>query len=77
VGPGPRVIVWAVVSCGGDEEARYHGRRFTFSALEVQHSSCMTCGPGSPCQRLGRLGVRCASVGISCSVLGRERESLP
>jgi hypothetical protein len=25
---GPRVIDWAVVSCGGDEEARYRVRRF-------------------------------------------------
>jgi hypothetical protein len=32
VGPGPRVRVWAVVSCGGDEEARYHGRWFAFRA---------------------------------------------
>jgi hypothetical protein len=28
VGLGPRVIDWAVVSCGGDEEARYRVRRF-------------------------------------------------
>jgi hypothetical protein len=28
VGLGPRVIDWAVVSCGGDEEAHYRGRRF-------------------------------------------------
>jgi hypothetical protein len=28
VGLGPYVIDWAVVSCGGDEETRYHGRRF-------------------------------------------------
>jgi hypothetical protein len=32
VGLGPRVIDWAVVSCGGDEEARYRGRRFAFRA---------------------------------------------
>jgi hypothetical protein len=32
VGPGPRVRDWAVVSCGGDEEARYRGRRFAFRA---------------------------------------------
>jgi hypothetical protein len=54
-----------------------HARRFAFSALGVQHSSCMTCGPGPPCQRLGRLGVRCVLVGTSYSVFGRERESLP
>ena len=35
----------------------------------------MTCGPGPPCQRLGRFGARCASNRISCSVSGRERES--
>jgi hypothetical protein len=32
MGPDPRVRDWAVVSCGGDEEARYRGRRFTFRA---------------------------------------------
>jgi hypothetical protein len=32
VGPGPRVRDWAVVSCGGDEEARYRGRWFAFRA---------------------------------------------
>jgi hypothetical protein len=32
VGLGPRVIDWAVVSCGGDEEARYRGRRFALRA---------------------------------------------
>jgi hypothetical protein len=32
VGLGPRVIDWVVVSCGGDEEARYRGQRFTFRA---------------------------------------------
>jgi hypothetical protein len=29
VGLGPCVIDWAVVSCGGDEEARYCVRRFS------------------------------------------------
>jgi hypothetical protein len=33
VGLGPRVIDWAVVSCGGDEGAHYCGRRFTFRAV--------------------------------------------
>jgi hypothetical protein len=46
VGLGPRVIDWVVGSCGGDEEARYRGWQFAFSALGDQHSSCMTCGPG-------------------------------
>jgi hypothetical protein len=32
VGLGPRVIDWAVVSCGGDEGARYRVRRFTLQA---------------------------------------------
>jgi hypothetical protein len=35
VGLGPRVIDWVVVSCGGDEEARYRGRRFAFRACAV------------------------------------------
>jgi hypothetical protein len=32
VGLGPRVIDWVVVSRDGDEEARYHERRFAFRA---------------------------------------------
>jgi hypothetical protein len=32
VGQGPRVIDWAVVSCGRDEEARYRGRQFALRA---------------------------------------------
>jgi hypothetical protein len=75
VGLGPRVIDWAIVSCGGDEEARYRGRRFAFFAPKVQRTIHMTCGPGPPCHRLGRLGVWCASVGISCSISACERES--
>jgi hypothetical protein len=39
-------------------------RRFAFFALGNRHTSCMTCGPGPPCHRLGRLGARCASDGI-------------
>jgi hypothetical protein len=35
MGQGPRVRDWAVVSCGGDEEARYRGRRFAFRARAV------------------------------------------
>jgi hypothetical protein len=40
VGPGPRIRDWAVVSCGGDEEARYRGRRFTFRACVAVRFSC-------------------------------------
>jgi hypothetical protein len=32
VGLGPCVIDWAVVSCGGNEEARYRVRRFALQA---------------------------------------------
>jgi hypothetical protein len=32
VGLGPRVIDWVVVSCGGNEEARYRVRRFALQA---------------------------------------------
>jgi hypothetical protein len=32
--------------------------RFTFPALGDPHTSCMTCGPGPPCHRLGCLGAR-------------------
>jgi hypothetical protein len=32
--------------------------RFAFSALEDRHSSCMTCGPGPPCHRLGCFRAR-------------------
>jgi hypothetical protein len=34
--------------------------RFAFSALGDQHTSCMTCGPGPPCHRLGCFGARWA-----------------
>jgi hypothetical protein len=85
VGPGSRVRGWAVVSCGRDEEACYRGRRFAFRAratvrLFRTRSSAHNLydlWTWAPCHRLGRLGVRCASVRISCSVSGRERESLP
>jgi hypothetical protein len=37
----------------------------------------MTCGPGPPCHRVGCLGPRCASGGISCGDSGtRGRVSL-
>jgi hypothetical protein len=32
--------------------------RFAFSALGDPHTSCMTCGPLPPCQRLGCFGAR-------------------
>jgi hypothetical protein len=32
--------------------------QFAFSALGDQHTSCMTCGPGPPCHRLGCFGAR-------------------
>jgi hypothetical protein len=57
VGPGPRVRDWVVVF-GGVGDAYYRGRRFAFFALESWHASCMTCGPGPPCHRLGRFGAR-------------------
>jgi hypothetical protein len=31
---------------------------FAFFALGEPHTSCMTCGPGPPCQRLGCFGAR-------------------
>jgi hypothetical protein len=40
MGPGPRVRDWAVVSCGGDEEARYSWWRFTFRA---RAAVCLFC----------------------------------
>jgi hypothetical protein len=32
--------------------------RFAFFALGDPHTSCMTCKPGPPCHRLGRIGAR-------------------
>jgi hypothetical protein len=40
------------------------------SAPEIRHTNCMTCGPGPPCQKLGCLGPRCSSNGISYGVSG-------
>jgi hypothetical protein len=40
VGSGPRVRDWAVVSCGGDDEARYRGRRFAFWARAAVRFFC-------------------------------------
>jgi hypothetical protein len=47
--------------------------RFAFPALGDPHTSCMTCGPGPPCHRLGCLGARrarflAASRGVSGGV---------
>jgi hypothetical protein len=33
VGLGPRVIDWTVVSCGGNEEARYRVRWFALTSV--------------------------------------------
>jgi hypothetical protein len=42
------------IFCRGPEEAHYRRvRRFVFSAPGNHHSMSMTCGPGSPCHRLG------------------------
>jgi hypothetical protein len=78
VGPGPRVRDWVVVSCGGDGEAHYRRRRFTFrarAAVRFFRTRSSAHNPydlwtRAPCHRLGCLGVRCAPVGISCSVSG-------
>jgi hypothetical protein len=82
--PGPHVIVWAIVlaemkrhSTAGGGSPFERVWRFAFSAPGVRRTIRLTCGPGPSCHRMGHLGVRCASVGISCSVSGRERESLP
>jgi hypothetical protein len=40
VGLGHRVIDWAVVSCGRNEEARYRERRFALQARAVVRSFC-------------------------------------
>jgi hypothetical protein len=71
VGQGPRVIDWVVVSCSGNEEARYRVRWFAFSAPKVQRTIRMTCGPDPPCHRLGYLGARRAS--FSAAIEGRVK----
>jgi hypothetical protein len=40
VGLGPHVIDWVVVSCGGNEEARYRMRRFALRARTAVRSFC-------------------------------------
>jgi hypothetical protein len=43
------------ILCGGPEEAQYWRKRwFALSALKNRRPRSMTCGPGLPCQRLGR-----------------------
>jgi hypothetical protein len=60
----------------GPEAAHDRARRFAprttvrLFALGDRRTSCMTCGPGPPCQRLGRLDARCASDGISWGASG-------
>jgi hypothetical protein len=54
----------------GDDLLFGRARRFAFFALGDPHTSCMTCGPGPPCQRLGCFGARrarfsAASRGVS------------
>jgi hypothetical protein len=57
------------IACGGSHPA--------LSAPEIQNTNCMTCGAGPPCHKLGCLGPRCPSNGISCGVSGvRGRVSL-
>jgi hypothetical protein len=80
VGLGPRVIDWAVFSCGGNEEARYRVRRFALRAraavrffrTQFQRTIRMTCGPGPPFHSLGYLGAHRArfSVAIKGRVVG-------
>jgi hypothetical protein len=48
---------------GGSLLARW----FAFSALRDQHTSCMTCGPGPPCHRLGCFGARRARFSAGAS----------
>jgi hypothetical protein len=66
------------VFCSGPKEAHYQRvRRFALSAPEIRHTNCMTCGPGPPCHRLGCLGPRYPSSGISYGDSGaRGRVSL-
>jgi hypothetical protein len=40
VGLGPLVIDWAIVFCGGNEEARYRVRRFALQARAAVRSFC-------------------------------------
>jgi hypothetical protein len=73
VGPGPRVIDWAVVSSGGNEEARYRVRRF---ALQARAAICFFRTQSSahnpydlwtraPCHILGCLGARRARFSVA------------
>jgi hypothetical protein len=40
--------------------------RFAFPALGDPHTSCMTCGPGPPCHRLGCFGALRARFPTAC-----------
>jgi hypothetical protein len=48
VGQGPRVIDWAVVSCGRDEEARYRGRQFALRARTTVRFFCTRSSAHNP-----------------------------
>jgi hypothetical protein len=45
VGLGSHVIDWAIVACGGDEEARFRMRRF---ALQARAAVCSFCTRNLP-----------------------------
>jgi hypothetical protein len=45
VGLGPHVIDWDVVSCSGDEEARYRVRRFPHPKSGTHAAWLMDLGP--------------------------------
>jgi hypothetical protein len=87
VGLGPRVIDWAIVSYGGDEEARYRGWWFAFRArmaVRLFRTQSSAHNPYDLWTRAPRVidwvtlvHVVCASVGISCSISGCEWESMP
>jgi hypothetical protein len=40
MGLGPRVIDWVIVSCSGNEEARYRVRWFALQACAAVRSFC-------------------------------------
>jgi hypothetical protein len=65
MGPGPHVRDWVVVSCDGDEEARYRGRRFTFRPCAVVRFSRTSSALNpydlwarSPVSKTGLLGLQ-------------------
>jgi hypothetical protein len=78
VGLGPRVIDWAVISCDGDEEARYCGRWFAFRArAEVRLFRTKSSAHNSYDLWTQAPVSWTGSPGISCSVSGHDRVSLP